>query len=84
MKAAEFEETYLRIDEDGDHVLQTVPCPFLQSDNKCNIYDIRPKACREYPHTDRIKQQQILHLTRKNAAVCPAVYTILEKVEERV
>jgi Fe-S-cluster containining protein len=22
-------------------------------DNKCSIYEVRPKACREYPHTDR-------------------------------
>ncbi|GGH74959.1 YkgJ family cysteine cluster protein [Phaeocystidibacter marisrubri] len=83
MKAADFEEKYLRVDEDGDHVLQSVPCTFLGEDNYCSIYDVRPKACREYPHTDRDKQQQILHLTRKNASICPAVFTILERVLER-
>lgn len=82
MKAAHFEEKYLRVDEDGDHVLQSVPCTFLGSDNYCSIYEVRPKACREYPHTDRDKQQQILHLTRKNASICPAVFTILERLPE--
>lgn len=82
MKAADFEEKYLRVDEDGDHVLQSVPCTFLGSDNYCSIYEVRPKACREYPHTDRDKQQQILHLTRKNASICPAVFTILERLPE--
>lgn len=24
------------------------PCPFLTQDNKCGIYDIRPKTCRVY------------------------------------
>ncbi|KAB2814907.1 YkgJ family cysteine cluster protein [Phaeocystidibacter luteus] len=83
MKPAEFESEYLRVDEDNDFVLQQVPCRFLEDDNKCSIYEVRPKACREYPHTDRIKQQQILNLTRRNASVCPAVYTILEKLNEQ-
>lgn len=82
MKPAEFEAEYLRIDEDNDYVLQQVPCRFLEEDNRCSIYDVRPKACREFPHTDRIRQQQILHLTRKNASICPAVFTILEKLNE--
>lgn len=25
------------------------PCPFLSEDNKCTIYSVRPKVCREYP-----------------------------------
>lgn len=83
MKPAEFEAEYLRVDEDNDFVLQSVPCRFLEADNKCSIYEVRPKACREYPHTDRIKQQQILNLTRKNATVCPAVFTILERLNEQ-
>ncbi len=53
MKPGGFIEEYLRLDEENDYVLQQVPCPFLGSDNYCSIYDQRPKACREYPHTDR-------------------------------
>tara|TARA_B100001057_G_C22779764_1_gene923180 strand:+ start:684 stop:1163 length:480 start_codon:yes stop_codon:yes gene_type:complete len=81
IKPSEFTEKYLRIDEDKDYVLQQVPCTFLAEDNRCSIYDVRPKACREFPHTDRIKQQQILSLTQKNVAVCPAVYEIIEKLK---
>lgn len=83
MKPAQFEAEYLRVDEDNDYVLQSVPCRFLGDDNMCSIYEVRPKACREYPHTDRIKQNQILNLTRKNASICPAVFTILEKLGEK-
>jgi Fe-S-cluster containining protein len=44
-KPQQFIEQYLRvIDEDQD--LQSVPCSFLNSDNSCFIYDVRPKACR--------------------------------------
>ena len=79
-----FEVRFLRVDEDGDHVLQSVPCPFLGADNMCAVYDVRPKACREYPHTDREKQVQILGLAEKNAVICPAVAQILDKVRQRL
>lgn len=81
MSEREFEETYLLEDEEGDYVLQSVPCPFLGEDNYCTIYEYRPKACREFPHTDRRNMKQILHLTRKNAEVCPAVYRMIQKIE---
>ncbi|TDQ29052.1 YkgJ family cysteine cluster protein [Zeaxanthinibacter enoshimensis] len=84
MKPGAFVETYLRIDEDGDHVLQQVPCTFLGPDNKCFIYDVRPKACREYPHTDRKKFHQIGKLTLQNVAICPAAYNIVEKMKASV
>jgi len=82
IKPSKFTEKYLRIDEDRDYVLQTLPCVFLGEDNYCSIYDVRPKACREFPHTDRIKQHQLLKLTQKNIEVCPAVFSIIEKLKK--
>lgn len=76
----EFEQLYLRLDEDNDWVLKQSPCHFLGPDNKCFIYDVRPQACREYPHTDRKRMVQILDLTRKNMEICPAVVFTVEKV----
>lgn len=84
MKPASFEKEYLRRDEDNDLVLKTVPCAFLGSDNYCNIYEVRPKACREYPHTDRKKFYQINDLTLKNVAICPAAFNIVEKMKMRL
>ena len=84
MKAADFEAQYLRIDEDGDKVFQTMPCPFLGSDNLCSIYEVRPKACREFPHTDRKKIYQINNLTIKNTLYCPAAYEFVEKLSYRL
>ena len=81
IKPSIFTEKYLRIDEDRDYVLKSVPCTFLGEDNYCSIYDLRPKACREFPHTDRIKQHQLLKLTEKNMEVCPAVFSIIEKLK---
>lgn len=81
MKPGDFIEKYLRIDEDKDYVLKSSPCPFLDDDNYCKVYDDRPKACREYPHTDRKKMVQIMDLTFKNTLVCPAVLEIVERLK---
>ena len=83
-KPQQFIDQYLRIDEDNDYVLKSVPCTFLDSDNKCFIYDVRPKACREFPHTDRKKFNQITDLTLKNVAICPAAFNIVEKMKEKL
>ncbi len=84
MKPGEFIDTYLRIDEDRDYVLQSVPCPFLGIDNYCSIYDIRPKACKEFPHTDRKDFHKISNITIKNTAVCPAAFNIVEEMKRRI
>jgi len=55
------------------YVLNVAPCPFLGPDNYCSVYSARPRACREYPHTDRKNMLQILPLTLRNTLVCPAV-----------
>jgi Fe-S-cluster containining protein len=81
MKPGDFVEEYLRIDEDRDYVLKSSPCPFLDSENYCRIYSDRPKACREYPHTDRKKMVQITELTLKNTLVCPAVFEMVERLK---
>ncbi len=83
-KPQQFIEHYLRIDEDKDYVLQSLPCHFLEADNACFIYDVRPKACREFPHTDRKKFQQINDLTLQNIAICPAAYNIVEEMKKKI
>jgi len=82
MKPGEFVEKYLRIDEDRDYVLKSSPCPFLSAGNLCSVYEDRPKACREYPHTNRKKMVQIMDLTQKNSLICPAVFEIVERLKK--
>ena len=82
MKTQQFISQYLRVDEDNDYILQGVPCTFLGADNYCSIYEVRPKACREYPHTDRDKFHQLLNLSVKNTLICPAVLEIFEGLEK--
>jgi Fe-S-cluster containining protein len=82
MKPGDFIEKYLRLDEDKDFVLKSLPCAFLGVDNYCSIYESRPKACREYPHTDRKKMVQIMDLTYENTMVCPAVLEMVERLKK--
>lgn len=80
MKESVFIETYLRVDEDGDFVVKTQPCPFLDADNTCSIYDSRPSDCARFPYTDEdviVKRQA---LTIKNTSFCPITYYVLERL----
>jgi Fe-S-cluster containining protein len=84
LKVSQFTEQYLQLDEENDFVLQSVPCTFLGVDNYCSIYDVRPKACREFPHTNKKKFQKISNLTLKNVAICPAAFNIVEAMKKRI
>ena len=84
MKPQQFTEQFLQLDEENDYVLKSVPCTFLDTDNYCSIYEVRPKACREFPHTDRKKFQQISNLTLKNVAICPAAFNIVGAMKVRI
>jgi len=76
-----FIRKYLLEDFNGEMFIQKVPCTFLNSDNTCEIYDVRPKACREYPHTDQINFNRRPKMNAKNTIVCPAAFEIVERLK---
>jgi len=82
MKPGTFVEKYLHIDSDQDYVLNTAPCSFLNPDNSCSVYDVRPLACQTYPHTNRKKFFQLLKLSFNNTLVCPAVQKVFEGLKK--
>lgn len=77
MKKKQFISAYLKTDEDGDYVFAELPCPFLCDDNRCLVYNDRPKACREFPHLLDGMTKEVLKKTELNGAVCPPVAEIL-------
>ncbi|MBD0333242.1 MAG: YkgJ family cysteine cluster protein [Chitinophagaceae bacterium] len=84
MKESTFIATYLLVDEDGDFVVNSKPCPFLGADNFCSIYDVRPSDCSRFPYTNEdvfVKRQQ---LTLKNASFCPVTFYVLDKLAEQL
>lgn len=82
IKPGGFLHQYLKLDREGDYVFRIQPCPFLGQDGLCMIYNSRPKACAEYPHTDRKKFYQILDLSLKNSLICPAVAEVFDKLKK--
>jgi hypothetical protein len=82
MKESDFIERYLRLDEEGDYVVKTTPCPFLGSDNYCSIYEVRPSDCERFPYTDEDVLIKRPALTQKNTTFCPIAYYVVEKLIE--
>jgi uncharacterized protein len=78
-----FIDQYLRLDEEGDYVVKSTPCPFLGADHFCSIYEDRPSDCRRFPYTDEDVFLKRPRITLKNASFCPAVYYVLEKLMEK-
>ena len=83
LKESDFIERYLRLDEEGDYVVKSTPCPFLGPDNRCGIYDVRPSDCERFPYTDEDVLVKRPALTQKNSSFCPIVYFVLEKLLAR-
>lgn len=81
LKPGNFIAQYAYLDTDGIYALKQTPCPFLGADNYCQVYEHRPKACREYPHTNMRKMHTLLSLAEKNLLICPAVSAIVNKIE---
>jgi Fe-S-cluster containining protein len=80
----EFVATYLETDpEEGGHRTKAAPCPFLGGDDRCTIYEVRPRACREFPHTDKEGFTSRVYLHTNNTLSCPAVYHIVKGLRRR-
>lgn len=46
----EFYEEYM--DKDAKIPYLKLPCPFLNENNECDVYTVRPKPCREFPFNE--------------------------------
>ncbi len=85
MKPAEFRDKYLFREKkkDGDWMNRQQPCQFLNlADNKCSIYEVRPADCAGFPHHDKKKPLDYIHVYKQNVEFCPATYKWVEKMME--
>jgi Fe-S-cluster containining protein len=69
---------------EGRYHMATMPCPFLGSDDRCTIYDVRPEICRSYPNTecDGFATRSYQHAS--NTLMCPAVYHIVKRMRRKL
>ena len=77
-----FIKKYLLEDYDGSLMINGVPCTFLNDDNTCQIYEVRPVACREYPHTAQFGFHRRSRMNAQNTLVCPATYEIVKRLKD--
>ncbi len=83
--AEAFITAYLEPDpEEGGLRINAAPCPFLGTDNRCTVYEVRPQACQEFPHTDKEDFATRTYLHTGNSLSCPAVYHIVKGLRRRL
>ena len=83
IKPDQFIAKYVGKDEDGDSVLNQLPCPFLK-ENKCTQYDSRPVDCASYPHLH--KKEFVFRLIGvvNNYSICPIVFNVYEALKSKL
>jgi len=80
-----FRDKWLEFDKkDKDWMNKTQPCQFLDlKSNMCSIYEVRPADCSGFPHLNKKKMVDYIHVHKQNIQYCPATYKMVEKLSER-
>jgi uncharacterized protein len=69
------------ITDNGEYTTITTPCPFLELDNKCAIYEARPQACASFPHLTKKKFFSRKQAHVENYIICPIVYSVFNRLK---
>lgn len=81
----QFKEKWLYQEEEtGDWMNTSTPCQFLQKDNKCSIYEIRPSDCAGFPHHHKKEFDLYNDTYIGNVERCPATYELVNRLRKRV
>jgi Fe-S-cluster containining protein len=85
MSQKAFREKWLYKDKTGDWLNKKQPCQFLDlTTNMCSIYSVRPSDCAGFPHHTKKKMVDYIHMYKQNIEYCPATYSVVEKIMEKV
>ena len=68
--------------DEGDYIMKTQPCIFLCSDGKCQINDIKPATCQDFPFTNKPDRLSSMYSIIDFASECPVVFEILERLKK--
>jgi Fe-S-cluster containining protein len=79
----QFSRRYVADGDDGTRHFATSPCKFLGEDNRCTVYEDRPKACRDFPylHEDHFVGRTLMMIS--NTAVCPIVFNVWQRLKTK-
>ena len=81
MPVEDFIENYVTKNPGGVFEFKHAPCSFLQKDNTCQIYEVRPEKCRGYPYLDKDVTTRCIQFFA-NVEICPIVFNVLENAKE--
>lgn len=85
MKPKDFIEKWLYKDEEsGDWMNKNQPCQFLQPDNRCGIYEVRPLDCAEFPHHNKKPFDEYNETFIGNVTRCPATHELVLRLKKRI
>ena len=76
----EIKERYLEVSEQGQMLINTIPCHFL-NETKCTIYENRFSDCREFPHLHKDKFTSRLFSTLMHYSICPIIFNVVENLK---
>jgi Fe-S-cluster containining protein len=68
----------------GDWINTSTPCQFLQEDNKCSIYEVRPIDCAEFPHHNKKPFDWYNDTFSQNLKYCPATFNLVQRLKKRI
>jgi Fe-S-cluster containining protein len=78
-----FRDKYLYLEKkDNDWMNKQQPCQFLDlTSNMCSIYEVRPADCAGFPHLNKKKMVDYIHVHKQNVSYCPATFKMVEKMK---
>jgi uncharacterized protein len=80
ISAAEFTEKYIEKSQEGQMIINRIPCHFLK-DTICTVYQHRFSECREFPHLHRKNFKDRLFGTLVHYAMCPIIFNVVEELK---
>ena len=80
-----FKEKWLYQNKEGEWMNRSQPCQFLdRKTNMCSIYEVRPADCAEFPHLNKRKTTEYLHIHKQNVQYCPATVNMVKQLMEKL
>jgi len=78
-----FKKWLLKEEDSGSVVNASQPCQFLVND-KCSIYEVRPRDCAEFPHHHKRPFDLYNDTFTQNVYRCPATFELIQRLKNRV
>ncbi len=72
----------IKDNRDDSYITMQTPCPMLNDDNTCQIYEVRPDVCSSFPHTHRDNFKNRIHAHTANLKMCPITYAVVSRLYE--